>query len=143
MMHGSGVLDVLYGGIRPEIPGHGGVECASYLSKSTMIFETLLSTSMMIVVGVFGVFTYSMPKIFPPEKNYNAKKLLLIFLCLVFGIEIGYKICSRQVLYLLNPCHVLTVIEVSDTITLLVISSNYFSRYIYLLQGQVVFHLQS
>lgn len=103
---------VFYGGIRADIPGHGGAECAAYLSKNTMILETLLSTSMMITVGVFGFFTYTMPQIIPSEKCSTMKKLLLILLCLVLGVEFGYKMCSRQVLYLLNPCHVITVIEV-------------------------------
>ena len=104
--------DVLYGGIKPEIPGHGGEECAAYLSKGTMIFETLLSTSMMIIVGVFAVYTYTIPKAFPLRDDFASKRFLLVLLCLVFGIEIGYKICSKQVLYLLNPCHVITLAEV-------------------------------
>lgn len=78
-----------------------------------MIFETLLSTAMMITVGIFGALTYTMPAIFPAEKCSGVKKLLLVLLCLVFGVEIGYKMVSREVLYLLNPCHVITAIEVS------------------------------
>lgn len=112
MWNQSEFLDVLYGGIRPDIPGHGGEKCAAYLSKRTMILETLLSTCMMVIVGVFGSCTYTMPQIFSHEKCSTVKKLLLITLCLVFGVEVGYKICSRQVLYLLNPCHVITIIEV-------------------------------
>ena len=107
------LLDVLYGGIRPEIPGHGGAECASYLSKSSMVLETLISTTMMVVVGIIGVKTYTMPKAFPRMDDYAGKRLLLAVICLVFGVEVGFKICNRQVLYLLNPCHVLTVIEVN------------------------------
>ena len=108
----SAVMDVLYGGIRPEIPGLGGEECAGYLSKLTMSLETVLSTCMMITVGVFGVYTYTMPNKFPTEKCPTLKKMLLVVLCLVFGLECGYKICSRRLLYLLNPCHVITAIEV-------------------------------
>lgn len=106
--------DVLYGGIKPEIPGHGGEECAAYLSKRTMIFETLLSTSMMIIVGCFAMYTFTIPRAFPLTDNFASKRFLLVLLCLVFGIEIGYKICSKQVLYLLNPCHVITVAEVHN-----------------------------
>ena len=109
----SQLEDVLYGGINPEIPGHGGEECALYLSKGTMIFETLLSTSIMIVVGCFAIKTYTIPKAFPIRDDFASKRFLLVLLCLVFGIEIGYKICSKQVLYLLNPCHVITVAEVT------------------------------
>lgn len=112
----SNLWDVLYGGIRADIPGHGGAECAAYLSRSTMILETVLSTSMMITVGLFGFYTYTMPKVIPSEKCSTLKKVLLILLCLVLGVEFGYKMCSRQVLYLLNPCHVITAIEVRITV---------------------------
>ena len=105
--------EVLYGGIKPDIPGHGGEECAAYLSKGTMIFETLLSTMMMIIVGCFAVITFTIPRAFPARDDFASKRFLLVLLCLVFGIEIGYKICSKQVLYLLNPCHVITVAEVT------------------------------
>ena len=69
MGHLATLLDVLYGGIRPDIPGHGGAECAAYLDTRTMILETLLSTGMMITVGVFGMYTYTMPRIIEPEKK--------------------------------------------------------------------------
>lgn len=112
MWNQSAVLDALYGGIRADIPGLGGEECASYLSKLTMVLETVISTCMMITVGLFGAYTYTMPKIFPAEKCPTVKKILLIVLCLVFGVECGYKLCSRRLLYLLNPCHVITIMEV-------------------------------
>ena len=106
------IKDVLFGGIRPEIPGHGGEECANFLPPKTMVLETLLSTVMMITVGIIGWYTYTMPQVFPKQANSRMKQFLLVLLCLVFGIEVGYKICSKQVLYLLNPCHVTTMIEV-------------------------------
>lgn len=114
MWNTTQVLDVLYGGIRPDIPGHGGKECAAYLSTNSMILETLLSTLMMVTVGCFGWYTYTLPVTFPVNHKSRTKQLLLVVLCLVFGIEIGFKICTRQVLYLLNPCHVITAMEVSQ-----------------------------
>ncbi len=107
------VKEALFGGIDPAIPGHGGAECAAYLSPKMMLMETLLSTSIMIIVGIFGWFTYTMPSTFPKEAAHNnLKKILLVTLCLVFGLEMGYKLCSKQLLYLLNPCHVITLIQV-------------------------------
>lgn len=103
---------VLYGGIRPEIPGHGGEECARYLTTRQMVAETLVSTAMMITVGVFAVFTYTMPKRFPKRQDFVVKKLLLVTLCILLGVEAGFKINSKQLLYLLNPCHIITMIEV-------------------------------
>ena len=109
------LADVLYGGIKPDIPGHGGEECASYLPKSTMLLETAITTAMMLVVAVLGWWTYTMPSKFPVRDDHLGKRFLLAALCLVFGLEVGYKVCSRQVLYLLNPCHVITMIEVCCT----------------------------
>lgn len=106
------LADVLYGGIKPDIPGHGGEECASYLPKSTMLLETAITTAMMLVVAVLGWWTYTMPSKFPVRDDHLGKRFLLAALCLVFGLEVGYKVCSRQVLYLLNPCHVITMIEI-------------------------------
>ncbi len=106
------IKEALFGGIDPNIPGHGGAECATYLTPKTMLMETMLSTSMMIIVGIVGWFTYTMPSTFPKQANSVAKQFLLVLLCLVFGLEIGYKLCSKELLYLLNPCHVITVIQV-------------------------------
>ena len=99
----------------PEVPGHGGEECAAYLPRRIMILETCLSTFMMVVVGAYAVKTYTMPSAFPLMDDFTGKRLLLILLCLVFGVEIGYKICGQSALYLLNPCHVLTAIEVGGS----------------------------
>lgn len=102
----------MYGGIRPEIPGHGGEVCANYLPTYQMIGETLLSTTIMIVAGVRAWYTLTMPRIFPKERDVLSKRLLLMFLCLTFGIEIGFKLANRSALYLFNPCHISTIIQV-------------------------------
>lgn len=104
--------NVMYGGIRPDIPGHGGEECARYLSPRQMIGETLLSTTIMVVVGVLAWRKLTLPRVFPKHEDLTSKRLLLTFMALLFGVEIGYKICTRSALYLLNPCHVITMIEV-------------------------------
>ena len=113
------LADVLYGGIDPNIPGHGGPVCAAYLPPSRMVLETVISTSMMMIVGVLGYKTCTMPSSFPASDNHSSKRILLVLICLVFGLEIGYKICSRQVLYLLNPCHVITMVEVGVPLLML------------------------
>jgi hypothetical protein len=108
----KGVGNVLYGGIRPEIPGHGGEECARYLTPKQLVGETLLSTSIMLFVGILAWKSFTLPKVFPRHQDATSKRILLTFMCLLFGVEIGYKICNRSVLYLLNPCHVITMIEI-------------------------------
>ena len=115
---------VLYGGINPSIPGHGGADCVAYLSRPLMVVDTSLATFMMIVVMVFALKTYTLPKVIRDDGNPLFKRFLLVFLSVLFGIEICYKICSKQLLYILNPCHVITLVEVSVkcTVTLFIIS---------------------
>ena len=36
----TAIGNVLYGGIDPSIPGHGGEECTKYLDRNVMILDT-------------------------------------------------------------------------------------------------------
>lgn len=108
----TSIGQVCYGGIKPSIPGHGGSECVAYLSRSLMIADTSLATFMMVVVIIFALKTYTLPKVVPDDGNPLSKRILLVLLSVLFGIEVGYKICSKQMLYILNPCHVVTAVQV-------------------------------
>lgn len=48
------------------------------------------------------------------KSDRGGKRLLVILLALLWGMEIGFKFASRTVIYLLNPCHVTTLIQVSN-----------------------------
>lgn len=104
--------NILYGGIKPGIYGHGGPDCASFLSAKHKIFDTVLSTFIMIGLGTIAYFTYSMPKRFPSVDNCPSRRTMLTLMCLIFGIEVGFKIVSRTALYLLNPCHAIAMTEI-------------------------------
>ena len=110
----EGFFKALYGGIRLDIPGHGGAECAAYISTGTKIAETCLSTVLMLVCLVYSLKHISLPSKPPPQSEHVWAKPLLALLSIIIGLEISYKITSRELLYILNPCHVLTVVEVSD-----------------------------
>ena len=113
----EGFLKALYGGIRLDIPGHGGAECATYLSTATKIAETCLSTIMMLVCLVYALKHVTLPSKPPPENEHVWTKPLLALLSIIIGLETGYKITSGELLYILNPCHVLTVVEVGHFIS--------------------------
>eukprot|EP00731_Ephydatia_muelleri_P036015 Em0192g5a len=77
-----------------------------------MVLETLLATVLMVGFGAYAFRKYSLPRHFPVMEEPRLKRFLLVLLCLVFGVEIGYKLCSRSALYLLNPCHVTTMFQI-------------------------------
>ena len=105
--------NVMYGGIRADIPGHGGAKCVAYLSRSLMVADTTIASIMMITVLIYALKTYTLPRAIKDDGNPLTKRVLLVLIAVLFGIELGYKICSRQMLYIMNPCHVITAVEAS------------------------------
>lgn len=46
------------------------------------------------------------------EKIFVGKQVLLVLMTFVLGLELGFKFASRTVIYLLNPCHITTIMQV-------------------------------
>lgn len=107
--------DLTYGGVNHSLPGNGGRECVEFLPSWQRFVETICYCTF-----AFFVFLKTLPKCkisdkLPPNRIGNGvgKRFLLILMCLVFGIEVGFKVVTKQVIYLLNPCHLLSLVQVS------------------------------
>jgi len=109
----------LLGGINFSIPGEGGKDCADFIPVQQRIVETVLFTA---ASGFLAKWAWKrIPSISNNNNNSESHKesrkleesrnILLIILSLVFGIEIGFKLSTKQVIWLLNPCHMLTGIQ--------------------------------
>ena len=46
-----------------------------------------------------------------PVRESQLRHCLLLLLALVYGLELGFKLSQGKVLLLLNPCHMLTLIQ--------------------------------
>ena len=103
--------EVCYGGLNTSLVSQGGSECAEFLTLKQKIYETSLSTLIMVISGIIAWKMIGLPKTYPKDRNPFGQRCLLLTVALIFGVETGYKIASRKLLFFLNPCHILTVLQ--------------------------------
>lgn len=114
------LLDWLYGGVDPKFEGNGGPECAAFLAPQQRIGESFIMVLISIVEVVVALRKINICKELkeiakdgPRTKQDSfGKNLLLVALCMTFGVEVGFKFATKTVIYLLNPCHVMTMVQV-------------------------------
>ncbi|KAK7874306.1 hypothetical protein R5R35_007785 [Gryllus longicercus] len=102
-----------YSGVNSSVPGNGGPECAAYVSSTRKLIETVITLCLSCVLVTWGYRRLSEPEIKAyVRRDRGGKRLLLILMSLIWGMEIGFKLASQTVIYLLNPCHVTTAIQI-------------------------------
>lgn len=114
------LLDWVYGGVDPKFEGNGGPECAAFLSPRQRVIETVIITVIALVevgVALKKISVSRDSKVvgkdgIKSKEDSLGKNLLLVALCMTFGVEVGFKFATKTVIYLLNPCHIITMIQV-------------------------------
>ncbi|KAG9351980.1 hypothetical protein JZ751_023231 [Albula glossodonta] len=114
------LLDWVYGGVDPKFEGNGGPECAAFLSPQQRINESLVMIFISILEVVLALRKINISKELKEitkdggknKEDSLGKNLLLVALCMTFGVEVGFKFATKTVIYLLNPCHVVTMVQV-------------------------------
>ena len=105
-----------YEGVNHSLAGNGGIECLEFIPTKQKIAETVIFIILSIVVLAYSYPRLSIPETLPPgryEEGQTTRRVVLVIVCLTFGVELGFKFASRQVLWLLNPCHLCTMTQVS------------------------------
>ncbi|XP_031635315.1 transmembrane protein 164 isoform X4 [Contarinia nasturtii] len=103
-----------YEGVNGNIPRNTGPECVNYLSTTRHIVESVILVPVAILI-----FKYGMSKLPPLQFNFSrydgivcGKQLLLITMTFLLGLEMGFKLCTRTAIYILNPCHVTSMLQI-------------------------------
>jgi hypothetical protein len=100
----------------------GGIECAAHSTLRQRVLETLLTIIVASCEIYYATFYAkdnlgrSFPREYARERQGRPsvlRRLVLVFYALLWGIEIGFKLASRQLIYILNPCHMVTLIQVN------------------------------
>ena len=105
-----------YSGVDHSLAGNGGADCVNFLPTSQKVLET----SAFIAISVLEMLL-AWPRLKLPERvpvtrrgyDRTGKRVLLLLHTLFFGIELGFKFSTRQMIWILNPCHLVTMMQVS------------------------------
>ncbi|XP_072118659.1 transmembrane protein 164-like isoform X3 [Mobula birostris] len=116
----SHFLDIVYGGVDPNITGNGGPECTAFLSVRQRVLESVIMVAvslLQIVVAYEKIGDgfrehWNLSGSSQEHHETLGRNILQAALCLTFGLEIGFKCASKTLIYLLNPCHVVTALQI-------------------------------
>jgi hypothetical protein len=104
-----------YSGVDHSLAGNGGAGCVNFLPTSQKIIETSAFVLLSACAMIFAWPRLKLPDRVPvTRRGYDrtGKRVLLLLHTLFFGIELGFKFSTRQMIWILNPCHLVTMMQV-------------------------------
>lgn len=103
-----------YVGVDHSLPGNGGQECVDFIPLWQRIAESALACAFAAVCLKIAYKRVTLPEKVPQveHKDLCGKRILLVTMCLTFGIELGFKLATRQFIWIFNPCHVTSMIQI-------------------------------
>lgn len=106
------MMEWAYSGVNLSVPRNAGPECAEYLSPQRRWVESVIILSASVAALVWSWGRLQVPEAVYVRRDRGGRRLLLVLMSLIWGMEIGYKFSSSTVIYLLNPCHITTAMQI-------------------------------
>ncbi|KAL4631182.1 transmembrane protein 164-like isoform X1 [Arapaima gigas] len=114
------LVDWLYGGVDPSFEGNGGPQCAAFLTAEQRVAESLVISLIFSCQVALALRRIDVSRDYREACRMEVRRpqdgvgrsVLLVLLCLTFGVEVGFKFATKTLIYLLNPCHVVTMIQI-------------------------------
>lgn len=89
-------------------------ECYAFMSFERNLYDSFIFSCMFVAIAYYGWYRRKhtvKPEAVTQQRMSKFDKFLSYSFLLVFLVEIGYKYFSNQLVFLLQPCHVVTVLE--------------------------------
>ena len=104
-----------YEGVNFSMEGNGGEKCYNFVSPHQRFIETIVFAAIGILEIYYASSRVRLPKHIPDAErkgDRTGRKVMLLVMCLTFGIELGFKFATKQMIWVLNPCHMITMVQV-------------------------------
>ncbi|KAL4219809.1 hypothetical protein ACF0H5_020221 [Mactra antiquata] len=103
-----------YVGVDHSLPGNGGQECVDFIPLWQRVAESGLACVFAACCLKYAYKRVTLPAEIPQIERSDlcGKRILLVSMCLTFGIELGFKFATRQFIWIFNPCHVTSMIQI-------------------------------
>ncbi|XP_017491443.1 PREDICTED: transmembrane protein 164 [Rhagoletis zephyria] len=103
-------------GVNDEIPRTAGPECINYMTNRRRWTESII-LSLIFIYLIYWAAKRMDPIIVPSAKEINKphsaiRLMLMILMTFIFGVEMGFKFANRNMIYVLNPCHIQTLVQI-------------------------------
>lgn len=112
------LLDILASGIDFNLPGNGGPECLSHTSVSNRALESIVAIMTCTTTLIAGLKGHMRPSItnkandiWKSGQGSIFRMWLLYSMLITWVTEAGYKLITRQFIFVVNPCHLLCLVH--------------------------------
>jgi len=109
--------DILIGGIDFDLPGNGGDECWNFMTLKRRLFETIFGLVVLSSALILGKM--SRKDEFKQSNRYSqwslstSRLVLIVSLSMCYGMELTYKLATKQLIFIINPCHVTCLLQLT------------------------------